>query len=913
MAQSYNPELTYTQPVPGTRLQGRLLIVARVTWAVLVVLVLGLFGAMLPSYFAQLQVVCTGTACLLGQPSLEGARALQAHGISLATYAVTAVGVDIFVISLCVVVAVLIIWHRSDDWIALLVALALVVEGTTYVLYTLEFSHTAWQRPAAIMGTLAWSVVFLLYTLFPSGSFVPRWTRWIVVVWLVPNLVGIAFPVVYSFTLLDDLLWISLCTCCIAAQIYRYRHVSGPLQRQQTKWIVYGTTLGLALVIALELPILLVPGFGPGSFYNLLSWYGFILALIPFPVSVGFAMMRSRLWDIDIIIKRTLVYTLLTALLALVYFGGVVLLQYLFRSMTGQGSPLAMVISTLAIALLFHPLRRRIQTFIDAYFFRRRYDTAQVLAGFDAAVRTRLYESEQRNLETLKDIVQEIVGETLQPRHIALWLYDPEPPRISAESGQETQHALNGNHTQGWDDPEASLHGIQLQLSEGSPSGSLHGDEGYRQGFPLRRGYQRIIARVLWLAIAGLALWLFIAAIPYHLEYQHVVCENIMCGGSQTLSQVAQQLQEIGLTRDSYATYSIVIESIFVFVYFMAAAIIFWRKSDDLMALLVAAFLITFALAFTDIPHVLGQSGAWLRWSAAEMGFIGEMTLPLCFYLFPNGRFVPRWTRWLLIGWFLWGAVEYFLPGAAFRSSGWFLLLEGLAFAAGLGSIVVAQVYRYRYVSGPAQKQQTKWVVFGMALALGGFFLAGFVGFVVPRILFQNSSTLPVVLGIAANSATYLVMLLIPLSLGSAILRFRLWEIDVLINRTLIYGTLAAILGLVAIGILIAQEQLAQALRVRVSELFVVGAILVVVMCFQVVLRHIRSFIDRHFYRRKYQAEQTLESFSASLRNEVDLTRLSEGLLEAVSETMEPAEISLWINKPEPRDEAPRYTGVLRL
>jgi uncharacterized protein YacL len=170
-----------------------------------------------------------------------------------------------------------------------------------------------------------------------------------------------------------------------------------------------------------------------------------------------------------------------------------------------------------------------------------------------------------------------------------------------------------------------------------------------------------------------------------------------------------------------------------------------------------------------------------------------------------------------------------------------------------------------------------------------------------------------VILGIVANGATYLVMLLIPLALGSAILRYRLWEIDVLINRALIYGTLAAILGLVAIGILIAQEQLAQALPVQVSQLFVVGAILVVVMCFQVVLRHIHSFIDRHFYRHKYQAEQTLESFSASLRNEVDLTRLSEGLLEAVSETMEPAEVSLWINKPDSRSEARRYTGVLRL
>ena len=388
-----------------------------------------------------------------------------------------------------------------------------------------------------------------------------------------------------------------------------------------------------------------------------------------------------------------------------------------------------------------------------------------------------------------------------------------------------------------------------------------------------------MIARGLWLALAGLALWLFIAAIPFHAEHLHVVCANIMCGGSQTVSQVTQQLSEIGLTRDFFTNYTLVVESIFALVYFITAVIIFWRKSDDLMALLVGIFLITFTLAFTDIPHVLGQSNAWLRWLSAGMGFAGEMALPLCFYLFPNGRFVPGWTRWLLPGWFLWGIFEYFFPGAPFRSNNWFLLLvRGWLSLPGLGSIVISQVYRYLFVSSAAQKQQTKWVVFGMALALGGFLSAGFVGFVVPLILAPPASTLPVILGIIANGLTYPIMLLIPIALGSALLRYRLWDIDVLINRTLIYGTLAAILGLVSTGVLVAQQELAQALPTVVWELFVVGSILVVVMCFQVLLRHIQSFIDRHFYRHKYQAERTLESFTTSLRHEMNSAQLSEGL-----------------------------------
>ncbi len=917
MAQSYAPEQSYMQPAQGTRLQGRRLLMARVIWAILVLFTLGLFVAMLPTYFAQLQAICSGAACALGQPSLDAVRTLQAYGLTLGNYAGIAVGLNIFALSICVVVAVLIIWRRSDDWVALLVALALVVEGTTFISYTLEFSRSAWQMPAALLGTFSWGVVFLLYPLFPDGRFVPRWTRWLVVVWLGCNLAAIAFPILFTFTPISNLIWISLCACCIASQIYRYRMVSNPLQRQQTKWIVYGTTLGTTAVIALEIPILLLPGFGPGSFYNLVSWYGFILALIPFPLSVGFAMLRSRLWDIDIIIKRTLVYGLLTVLLALLYAGCVVLLQYVFRTSSGQGSPFAIVVSTLAIAALFHPLRHYIQAIIDSSFFRRKYNAPQVLADFDAAVLACLYSGDEKSLEKLTGTMQEIVEKTLQPQQIGLWLYDVELPQEVAERAIKEQFGLNGEATEFWDDQDKSPREIHLQVPEGSISSALRSEEGYRQGIPLRRGYQRTIARVLWLALAGIALWLFIAAIPFHAGHLHVVCENIMCGGSQTVSQVTQQLSEIGVTRVFFTNYTLVVESTFALVYFITAVIIFWRKSDDLMALLVGIFLITFSLAFTDIPHVLGQSNAWLRWLSAGMGFAGEMALPLCFYLFPNGRFVPGWTRWLLPGWVLWGILEYFFPGAPFRSNNWFLLLEGLAFAAGLGSIVISQVYRYLFVSSAVQKQQTKWVVFGMALALGGFLGAGFVGFVVPLILVpassQATSTLPVILSIIANGLTYPIMLLIPIALGSALLRYRLWDIDVLINRTLIYGTLLVMLGLVSIGILIAQQELAQALPPVVWELFVVGSILAVVMCFQVLLRHIQSFIDRHFYRHKYQAERTLESFTTSLRHKMNLAQLSEGLLEAVSESMEPADVSLWINNPGPRDETPRYTGVLRL
>lgn len=430
-------------------------------------------------------------------------------------------------------------------------------------------------------------------------------------------------------------------------------------------------------------------------------------------------------------------------------------------------------------------------------------------------------------------------------------------------------------------------------------------DERSRQGILLERGYQRLIARGTLLVIAVLALLLFIAALPYHADHLHVLCQNILCGSSQTVSQVTRELHQIGLTRDYFTAYGILIESCFGFVYLMIAALLFWRKSDNLMALIVAAFLITFVLAVTDIPQELQESNAWLRWLAACMGFLGEMAFPLCFYLFPNGRFVPRWTRWLLLGWLLWGILEYFFPGASFHTSNWFLVIESLAFAVGLGSIVLSQVYHYRFVSTPTQRQQTKWVVSGIIIALAGFFAAGFVGFVLPGILLpahsQPVSTLAIQLSIFANGSVYLVLLFIPISLAIALLRYRLWEIDALINKALVYGLLSVLLAAIYAGLIISLESGVQLFAPPdAGPIIIVVSTLIIATLFHPLRQRIQIIIDRRFYRRKYDAARTLETFSALMRNEVDLSQLSEYLLAVVEETMEPAHVSLWLRKDEP-------------
>ena len=221
---------------------------------------------------------------------------------------------------------------------------------------------------------------------------------------------------------------------CILASalslVWRYRHAGGEV-REQIKWVAFAASfVGVVYLSTLVGGLFFAPEASATEQAPL--WIAFLqimvqLSFAGIPVAIGFAVLKYRLYEIDIIINRTLVYGSLTATLVVVYFGGIVVLQRVFVLLTGQRSTLAVVASTLLIAALFNPLRRRIQSFIDRSFYRRRYDAARTLEGFSMKLR------DETDLDALSDDLVGVVRETMAPAHVSLWLRSVQG---SHESGQ---------------------------------------------------------------------------------------------------------------------------------------------------------------------------------------------------------------------------------------------------------------------------------------------------------------------------------------------------------------------------------------------------------------------------------------------------------------------------------------------
>jgi hypothetical protein len=408
-----------------------------------------------------------------------------------------------------------------------------------------------------------------------------------------------------------------------------------------------------------------------------------------------------------------------------------------------------------------------------------------------------------------------------------------------------------------------------------------------------RGGRSLLLLRSLWVVLAAIVLALDVAGLPHLYTKYKSVCTSAACAHANQIARLTPErvraLRDFGLSPGFYGAYvGVVGPGVPGLVFAIVAGVLFWHRSQDRMALFGAFALLLFGGAAFNSDVSEGAAAAypalWLPVHLLE--YAGQVSYSIFFLTFPDGRFVPRWTRWLAAFWAVLWVPNVFFPRSHLD------LLGGPLFFGFIGSLVLAQVYRYVRVSTPVHRQQTKWVVFGTAVAGVGLVGTSTLGTYVPAI--EKSGPLGQMIG-----ATLYVgfVLLIPLSIGVAIVRSGLYEIDVIINRTLVYGSLTAMLvALYFVGVATTQA-IIQGLtgQEELPQLAIVVSTLVIAALFNPLRRRVQNFIDRSFYRRKYDAAKTLEIFSAKLRDETDLDSLDRELLSVIRDTVQPEHVSLWL------------------
>ena len=350
----------------------------------------------------------------------------------------------------------------------------------------------------------------------------------------------------------------------------------------------------------------------------------------------------------------------------------------------------------------------------------------------------------------------------------------------------------------------------------------------------------------------------------------------------------AQALHRLSIAPTSYATYNLVLGLLQSLVFLSIGGFIFWRKPGEPVGLVASFFLVSIGLgAFfpstTYPPYVI----------------FGYISIPFIFaalgyflVTFPDGRFVPR-LSWLLVVLWLVQAIFYVIPGP-FNITFWPPLLSAAEGLLTNGGALGVFIYRYVRVFSSSQRQQAKWLLFGLGGVIVLSILYDLIGSLVPGLGAPDT-----LYQLANGTLTFVLFLFVPLSVAIAILRSRLWEIDIIIRRTLIYGMLTVVLTGVYIGLIISLQALLRGIIKQDNSVAIVVSTLAIAALFQPLHRRIQALIDRRFYRRKYDAAKTLEAFSTTLRNEVDLNELYEHLITVVQDTMQPSHVSLWLRKPD--------------
>ena len=415
---------------------------------------------------------------------------------------------------------------------------------------------------------------------------------------------------------------------------------------------------------------------------------------------------------------------------------------------------------------------------------------------------------------------------------------------------------------------------------------SARGSRQQRTNFQLE-GFWLHLARGAWIGFMLVELLVLMLTLVATRGRDLTICPFIV--SCNVTPATAQTLHQLSIAPTSYATYNLVLGLLQSLVFLIVGGFIFWRKPSEPVALVASFFLVGIGLGAiipsTTYPPVVIFGYIGIPFIFAALGYF--------LVTFPDGRFDPRWS-WVVVVLWMVQAIFYVIPGP-FNIMYWPPLLSGAEGLLTNGGAVAVFIYRYVRVFNFAQRQQAKWLFFGLAGLIVLTILYDLIGSLIPGLGAPDS-----LYQLANGTITFVLFLFIPLSVAIAILRSRLWDIDVIIRRTLVYTILTVILALIYAGLVLGFGSLVRGLLdQQQNPLVIVASTLVIAALFQPLRHGIQRVIDRRFYRRKYDATKTVEAFSATLRNEVDLSQLREHLLAVVQDTMQPTHVSLWLRKSE--------------
>jgi hypothetical protein len=308
---------------------------------------------------------------------------------------------------------------------------------------------------------------------------------------------------------------------------------------------------------------------------------------------------------------------------------------------------------------------------------------------------------------------------------------------------------------------------------------------------------------------------------------------------------------------EQLSTYNGALRIVLALGYWAIGAILFRKSSGHLVALYASVALVTFGTVQADTLHWLADLYPGLDLPVALVYFVGEVFFFVLFCVFPDGRFVPRWTRWAAAVWIIYWLLDSFFPDSPLSPGNWPLVIRAPLFFALIGSLVVAQIYRYRRVSVPVEKQQTKWVVFGLTATIAAFVVVRLITWL---LALTQPGIPPVLYDVVSATVISLSGLLIPLAIGFAVQRYRLWNIDRIIELSLVYSLLPVVLtAMFAITDTLLQSLFFFITGVEQSRVATYASVIVIAVAFQPLRRRIEGIVNQLVVQRIGGAE-TMEA-----------------------------------------------------